>query len=779
MLVAGIWVLWFWFCLPNPLFDKPACTIIEASNGQLLGAKIAADGQWRFPRLDSIPEKFERAIITFEDKRFYSHPGIDLLAIGRAITQNIKNGRIVSGGSTLSMQVARLARRGRPRNFFQKTIEAIMTLRMEMRYSKKEILAFYASNAPFGGNVVGLGAASWRYFGKKPELLSWSEAATLAVLPNSPSLIHPGRNREALRRKRNRLLKKMLSTGVLDSNTYHLAISEPLPDRPHPLPRLAPHLLEKMAAGGYRGKLVRTTIDADLQSFANEVADRHNQLLKNNQIHNLAILILDVPAQTVLAYTGNARHTGRQHGQSVNIIEAPRSSGSILKPLLFASMLQEGELLPATLVPDIPTYLQNFRPENFSKTFDGVVPAREALSRSLNIPFVRLLQQYSVEKFHFQLKKLGLTTLEKEPGHYGLSLILGGAETTLWDLTNIYAGMARRLGHFYQNSGQYDETDFQPAVFTRDDSRNHRGKLVNSTSYLTADAIWLTFDAMKQLERPNELGDWQRFSSAQNIAWKTGTSHGFRDAWAVGISSRYAVGVWVGNADGEGRPGLTGIKVAAPILFEIFDHLPPCPWFDCPYDAMKRIATCRQSGYLAKKGCPVDSIWAAAAALNTPPCPYHELIHLDDTGHWQVNKSCPNIAGHIEYWFVLPPVEEYYYKPRHPEFRPLPPFHPDCQGTVVTDANPIELIYPPFKAMILVPVELDGFSGKAIFKAVHKNPGAVLYWHLDKKYIGTTSESHAMALNPGPGKHTLTLVDEQGHRLRQAFEIISKENRDN
>ena len=235
-LLLLLFFIWFWFSLPSPLSDKPTSMVLEAANGQLLGAKIAADGQWRFPKNEAVPEKFEQAIITFEDKRFYQHFGIDVRAIGRAVVQNVRSGKIVSGGSTLSMQVIRLSRGGKPRTFYQKLIEAILTLRLELGFSKKEILALYASNAPFGGNVVGLEAAAWRYYGKAPELLSWSEAATLAVLPNSPSMIHPGKNRQHLKAKRDRLLRQLLDLKKIDPTTHELAIEEPLPDRPKPLP---------------------------------------------------------------------------------------------------------------------------------------------------------------------------------------------------------------------------------------------------------------------------------------------------------------------------------------------------------------------------------------------------------------------------------------------------------------------------------------------------------------------------------------------------------------
>ncbi len=295
--VIGFALAYYWYCLPNPLFNDPTCIVLEDREGNLLGAKIAIDGQWRFPEVDSTPDKFNQAIITFEDKRFRSHPGFDILAFGRALRQNIKQKSIVSGGSTLTMQVIRLSRKGKPRSIWQKVIEVVLSTRLEIRCSKDEILALYASHAPFGGNAVGIDAAAWRYFGKTPGSMSWAEAATLAVLPNSPSIIHPGKNRNLLKSKRDRLLKKLLDSGLIDQTAFELSAEEPLPEKPLPLPRLAPHLLVR-AEKDVRSRKeksrtrIRTTIDPELQQNVTRLASRRNAILKHNEIHNLAVLVL-------------------------------------------------------------------------------------------------------------------------------------------------------------------------------------------------------------------------------------------------------------------------------------------------------------------------------------------------------------------------------------------------------------------------------------------------------------------------------------------------------
>lgn len=774
-------VLWL-FCLPKPLFQDPTSVVLEDRTGELLGAKIAADGQWRFPALDTLPsERYEKALIEFEDKRFYSHPGVDPFAFARAMRQNISGGRIISGGSTITMQVIRLARKDKPRNLYNKIVEACMATRLELGKSKRTILALYASHAPFGGNVVGLDAASWRYFGKSPRLLSWAEAATLAVLPNSPALIHPGRNRNALMEKRNRLLDRLFQKGIIDDTSCRLAKEEPLPDKPHPLPREAPHLLDRACAKYADPKApgparVHSTIQAELQKQVNEIVIRRHGMLIANGIHNMAALVLDVASGEVLAYVGNVPNAGAEHGEQVDVVVAPRSSGSILKPLLYALALQEGRILPGSLLSDVPVQLRDFKPENFGEQYEGVVPAHRALSRSLNVPFVHLLQEYGVERFHFALNKLQFSTIKKPPTHYGLSLILGGAETTLWDVTNCYASMARMLENFPEYNSRYSAKDFRHSTYLLDPSDDTPERLRREPSHFNAAAAWFAFEAMRRLERPSEQGDWESFGSGRPVAWKTGTSFGFRDAWAVGVTPRYAVGVWVGNADGEGRPGLIGVQAAAPVLFDIFELLRTDRWFYPPYDEMIQLPVCAKSGFQPLDICPRDSVWAPRSAVNAPACPYHETIHLDAGKQWRVHADCESPSAMVQQaWFVLPPLEEFFYVAKHADYQPLPPLRADCE--VKDNRPPMQLIYPRRATRIYVPVNLDGSISGTVFTVAHRTASKKIFWHLDEEFLGTTQNYHNMTLQPAPGPHRITLVDEDGYRLEQTFEIVAGKKR--
>jgi penicillin-binding protein 1C len=769
--ILSILFVWFLLCLPDPLFKDKTSTVLEDSNGELLTAQIAADGQWRFPYNNKVPQKFKECIIQFEDRSFYYHPGFNPFAFCRAIIQNLKAGKKMSGGSTITMQVIRLLRKGQKRTYLEKLIEIIQATRLELSESKNNILALYASNAPFGSNVIGIDAASWRYFGRSADKLSWSESATLAVLPNAPGLIYPGKNHERLRTKRNRLLDKLFTKGIIDKETCDLAKQEPLPGKPHPIPQLAPHLLQRASKDGGNGKRIRTTINGQLQNRVNEIIENHHKILKANEIHNACAIVIEVSTGNVMAYTGNTSNPGKpEYNSDVDVINAPRSTGSILKPFLFTSMLNDGELLPGTLIPDIPTQIAGYAPQNYNTTFDGAVPAKRALARSLNVPSVRMLQNYGIEKFNYNLKKIGMTTLTMPPDHYGLTIILGGAEAKLWDLTAMYASMARALNNYIPNGGKYNQNDLHPNNYIGTSQR--KPELV-SVNYFDAASIYLTFEAMVEVARPDEDAGWRQYTSANKVAWKTGTSFGFRDGWAIGVTPKYVVGVWVGNADGEGRPGLTGIQTAAPILFNIFSLLKSSPWFQLPFDEMEKVAICRKSGSRASDVCTEkDTIRIQRSGLRSEACPYHKMIHLDQSGGYRVNSHCENVNNmqHVS-WFILPPAMEWYYKSKNPSYKVLPPYRSDCE---IQGQGSMEIIYPKQFSKIYVPVEIDGSMGKTIFEVAHRRSDALIYWHLDGKYISSTRNIHQMGLTPDEGTHTLTLVDENGESLVEQFEILSK-----
>ena len=749
-LLLAFLLIWFYFCLPGELFKVPYSTVVTDRNEELLGARIASDGQWRFPPRHTVPGKIEACLIEFEDRHFYQHWGVNPLAVGRAIKQNLEQKRIVSGGSTLTMQTIRLAR-NKPRTFREKIIEMFWATRLEFRHSKKEILSLYVSHAPFGGNVVGLDAASWRYFGHPAEELSWAESATLAVLPNSPAMVHLSKSRQLLQDKRNKLLERLHKKGVIDASAYELALSEPLPQEPLPLPQIAPHLVSYFykTRNGHR---TVSTLNKGIQTRVEELVERWNKEFTQSDIRNIAVLVIDLPSNQVAAYCGNIHLNRSQTGNQVDVIRSPRSTGSILKPFLYYALLEEGSMLPHTLLPDIPININGFTPQNFDRQFEGAVPASEAIARSLNIPTVAMLQRYGVPKFHNFLKQIELSTLNKPSSHYGLSLILGGAEATLWDVTTAYADMGRCL------QGQ-ERTEC--TLLFADSLRKSQPDIFHPG------AVWQTFDAIKEVNRPEEI-DWHTIPSMQTIAWKTGTSFGFRDAWAVGVTARYAIGVWVGNATGEGKPGLVGARTAGPVMFDVFNLLPASPWFQRPPGELIEAEVCRQSGHLKGRFCTeTDTLLILPAGLKTEACPYHHPVNLSADETFRIYENCTNTEPTVQKsWFILPPVWEWYYKQHHPEYKTLPPFKPGCGEDNIQS---MQFIYPSMNARVYLPKQMDGSRGEMTFELVHSNPNATVFWHLDNTYLTQTQDFHKLSLQPATGKHSMTAVDNEGNTVSVTF----------
>ncbi|GIZ15693.1 penicillin-binding protein 1C [Capnocytophaga catalasegens] len=756
-ILLGIILIAYFFCLPKQLFNQTYSTIVESREGKLLGAKIALDGQWRFPERDSIPLRFEKALLLYEDEYFYYHWGINPVSIGKALGQNIRQGHIVRGGSTLTQQVIRLARQKSNRTYIEKIIEAIQATRLEFRYSKQKILALYASHAPFGGNVVGIDMAAWRYFGLRPEQLSWAESTLLAVLPNAPGLIYPGTRQLKLKEKRDKLLLKLYQKKIIDLQTYELAILEPLPEKPHPLPQEAPHFVERVAQE-QQGTLLKSTLDFFLQQRVNEIVAKYYTLYKQFEVYNMAVLITDVKTHQIVAYIGNTP-TDKDHQKDVDITRAPRSTGSILKPFLYGAMLDTGELLPSEIVPDVPTHISGYTPQNFEQTYEGAVPANEALTKSLNIPFVLLLQKFGLYRFYEHLQKHHLTNINKHPDHYGLSLILGGAESNLWDISQAYTNMASELNYFNQNK-MYKNPYFVPLQY-------HLQQKLPPTSashtknILSAGAIWRTFETLTQVNRPLYDSAWRYYNSSQRIAWKTGTSFGNRDAWAVGITAGYVVSVWVGNASGEGRPELTGANNASPILFDIFGILPKHNWFEPPLDDLETYTICANSGLLASEICPKQTIKSVAKAPEAKLCNYHKLVHLSKDKKYQVNTDCDswqNIS--TESYFVLPPIMEWYYKKNHINYKSLPPLRTDCASS--DKQSVLDFIYPKHGSVIYQTTGFGGLAQPIVSKIAYTGKDSV-FWYLDDQFLGQTLHYHEMTFRTTKGEHFLKIIDNQGN----------------
>ena len=739
-------------CIPVPRFDDPYSTVLTDKNGELLGAVIADDGQWRFPGSGDYSSKYVACLLEYEDQHFFSHPGFNPVSFVQALIQNAKAGQVVRGGSTLSMQVVRMARKNPPRTYGEKLLEVVLALRLELHYSKKDILDLYASHAPFGGNVVGIDAAAWRYFHTTPDQLSWAEAATLAILPNAPAMIHPGKDRQRLLEKRDALLQRMPDSDVwiprrfhvphLDQEDCELALMESLPAKPYDMPMLAYHYLMQLEKT-HKGEQIQSSLDRSLQQSIEGVMNSHYQVNHQNEIENAAVYVLDYHTNEVVAYVGN--NLQAHDAAMVDMVKAQRSTGSILKPFLFAAMLDEGTLLPTMLLPDVPMSLSGFTPRNYSGQYWGAVPANVALQHSLNAPFVSLLKDYGHQRFHTLLRRLNLSGVIFDADHYGLSLIVGGAEASLYDLVNAYGRMA----------------------VTLDDSIQVEEK----ASLFSPAAVAITFDVMKGLTRPSSQIGWSAFASSRSVAWKTGTSHGFKDAWTIGITDHYVIGVWVGNSDGEGRPGLTGVGVAAPLMFDVAALLKDSYTYPSSTPDAVEIEVCEDTGYPASDICKkTKKVMMPDVEPKLGVCPYHRKVFLDSTRQYAVLPDCyPVDQRCYETYLVLPPVQEWFFKHHSPAYRPMPQMFPGCAS-----AHPDEVmgfVYPKADAKVTIPIGIKGDRQQVIFEIAHRHPEKKIYWTVNDTYFGQTRLNHQMPIDVEKGTYVLRCVDEDGVELYRKFMV--------
>lgn len=727
-------------CIPVPRFNPSFSTIVLSSDERLLGACIADDEQWRFPASNNYSDKYTGCLLEYEDNWFFLHPGVNPSSLIESARVNRKAGRIVRGGSTISMQVVRMSRNNPKRTYGEKILEIVLALRLELHYSKTTILNMYAANAPFGGNVVGIDAAAWRYFNTTPDKLTWAEAATLAVLPNSPSLVNVERGRAELKEKRNALLARMVDSKAFipknrrvpfTEDDYELSLEENIPDKPFAMPMSTYHYMHQLKAE-HPGELIKTDIDYNLQQRVCEIVKTHHDANAANLFENYGVYVYDHVDDKVVAYVGN--ELTASNAASVDMVKAQHSTGSILKPFLYAASIDAGELLPNMILPDIPFSAGGYTPHNFSGTFCGAEHADVALARSLNAPFVYLLRDFGYKRFHMLLKQLHLSGIRYPADHYGLSIILGGAEASLYDVVNAYAHLA-------------DCYNGKEGLFSRE-------------------AAAYAFTAMTNVNRPEGIGQHRR------LAWKTGTSFGFRDAWAVGVSNRYVIGVWCGNASGEGRPGLIGLQAAAPLLFDVYYSLNDECSFAEPTNGTP-VEVCVRSGYPKSEYCTdTRTIFMPDVEIQTGSCPYHKKVYFNSARTHRVMPSCHDADDIVsENVFVLPPVMEWFYKQQLVPYTELPPLLDECRSI---DDDAMSFIYPETSVNIVIPKDISGRGQMIVFRIAHRDRNATVFWTINDDYLGQTQGNHEMPVSVAPGTYSLHCVDDSGRELVRRFTVEEK-----
>ena len=729
---------------PIPNLGLAYSKVVYDKNGQLLSTKIATDEQWRFPIDEDLPKPLEQAIVHFEDEYFYWHPGVNPISIVKAMYLNIKAKKIVRGGSTITMQVMRMYYGNRRRTFFQKTIEMLGALKLSVLYSKKEVLKMWASVAPFGGNTVGASTAAWRYFNRDLDQLSWAEYATLAVLPNTPSKIHTHRNVAALKKKRDFLLRKLHENKLFDNTELELALDEEVQFEQKSLPQQSIHFMEFMSQKYPEKNIYHSTIDPVYQELLNDILNEYSAIYQFDGIENAAAIVVDIQQNEVVAYVGNTKYKGTAM-RFVDCVQAPRSYGSLLKPLLYTYAIDQGYFLPNELVKDIPTNIKGFIPKNFDRKYRGVVPMDQMVSHSLNIPAVRILNYVGLESFHHLLTRdLGFSYINKNPNHHGLSLILGGAECSMWEIGRAYKGLVR-------NQLELDNAYNPVKCLQEEEDEKYPFKFHPKAS-------WYALKAMMSLNRPKEEQHFGKMGG-QKIAWKTGTSYGHRDAWAVGTNNRYVVAVWVGNEKGGGVYNLTGVKKAGPVLFRIMRHL------DSEGDIKernvwaKKVLVCSQSGMLKGNLCTeTHTLFVPKNAHQLRNCDHHKIVYDE------------NAVSLKDTFYYLKPVENYYYKQYFGQSLALPAYAYAKNEL----GSPLKIVYPQAKSVILVPKKLDQQYAQIECRASSAIKESTLFWFLDGKFLQKTTTTHKIHLNLDNNEHTLLINDSFGNKDQVTFSVVRR-----
>lgn len=739
------------------LFPDDYSRIVIDRNGNILRATCATDGQIRFrPDGKKLPSKYITAVTTIEDRRFFYHPGVDPFSIINACVSNIRAGKKLRGGSTITMQVVRLSD-SRPRTYISKVVECICAIRLSLQKSKMDILRLYAAHVPMGGNVVGIWSASRYYFGKPLEEITWAEAALFTVLPNNPSMINIKKQRSKLKLKRDRALRILFERGHIDSITCVLSMGEPLPQPQNRIPFEACHFAQKIL-NSFDGDFFSTTLDKKIQCDVESIIGRYSREYREYGVVNISALIINTQTNEVLAYAGSQGYNDTVNSGRVDGVMALRSSGSLLKPLLVAKALDRGPWLLQSRIQDVPTFYGTFAPSNASKDFQGIVTVEQMLIQSLNVPAVRLLYDYGQADFYRDLKEMGVNSLFRSADGYGLSLILGGAEVSLWDMCKIYCGLG--------NGGVIRPT----RILTMDKEKK------DSLRLCSPGASWLVLSTISKLNRPDNESYWQLFSDKVPVAWKTGTSYGQKDAWAVGVNKQWTIGVWVGNFTGEGNNFLGGAVSAGPVLLSLFRQLTDLTkpvWFQCPEYDLKRVNVCAATGYLPGPSCPQSiTVLQPSGAWKTEQCSWHRKIVIDRVSGYEVCSRCwQGIERKDTALLIYPAAAAEIMRSKGMKSDVMPSHLSFCTA-VQNRKNAVNIEYPIEGITLFIPRGLNGDHQKIVCKASSQTDSP-LFWYLDGKYVGKTNDVHTLAIGCETGNHILSVFDKEGGEEKVGFGVVT------
>ncbi|GAB4299859.1 MAG: penicillin-binding protein 1C [Myxococcota bacterium] len=734
-------------------FERPSSAVVFDRNGNLLRVFLSDDDKWRIKKpLKEVSSELKRLVLLYEDRGFYRHPGVNPFSIARAAYQNISAGRIVSGGSTITMQVARMIE-PRERTVAAKLIESFRALQIELNFTKDGILELYLNIAPYGGNIEGAGAAALIYFGKDARELSLGEAALLAAIPNAPSKMRPDRFPQNALRAKDKLLNILHNRGDIGEKEFKDALAEPLLLDRKQMPFLAPHITTILKNRYPESKRIVSTIDIQTQSVVEKILKRHVESLRAKGISQASVVVIDNLTAEALALVGSYEFFEKEHSGQVNGFIAPRSPGSTLKPFVYALALDRGLLSPSSMLADIPISYGAYSPENFDAKFRGVVSLETALKLSLNIPAVNTLASLGKEGLYPFLKRAGVSTLVNPESDYGLAMVLGGCEMNLLELTNLYS--------IFSRGGK-----FIPYKLVKGEEGEERQLLSPATAYIITEIL-------ADLRRPDMPNCWQFAPNIPKVAWKTGTSYGHKDAWSVGYNRRYSVGVWVGNFSGRGSPELLGSEAGAPLLFEIFNALPDVnaeDWFEPP-DGVGEREVCGVSGMAKGEHCPVGvRAYYIKEVSPTKTCDMHIALDIDErTGNSLCSRCREGKEHHKETFEIWGGDVAVWLKKNGYPVREIPPHNPDCRAPLSGGAPVIKSPQPDCEYFIREGTPLE--YQKIKLAASVGNDVEKLFWFIDGELFFAGSPEDEVFYPPTLGRHTLLCADNYGRTSKVTLTV--------
>lgn len=742
--VAGYFAILKFVPFPYSAIEKIGYsrTILDRE-GNLLRAFLGEGDRWLLPvGLDEVNPDFVEATLAIEDKRFYEHFGVDVQAVLRAVKLNLMNRRVISGASTLSMQVIRILE-GRDRSFLNKIIETVHAIHLEMLYTKDEILRFYFELAPYGGNIHGVKAASLRYFKKLPQDLSLSECALLAGLPQSPTYLRPDRYPERAKQRRDRVLSSMLENKFITEEEYRIAKSDPVVAGNYAFPFQAPHFTRFVSANS-KDQAVVTSLDSNLQRFAETAIKDMVGRLESSGVSNGAVVIIENKTGKIRAMAGSVDFFSEENSGQINGSLSLRCPGSALKPFTYAIGFDKGLYTPRMILADVPVQYNGYQPLNYDKHYRGPVSVREALVDSLNIPAVEVLDKVGYQNLYSVLKKAGVTTLSKPPSHYGMALTLGSGDINLLQLTNAYASFAR-LGIF------------KPYSFIENE------KVEDEKRIFSEGASFLIADILSDSNRFHDT-EYHHDKTHPKFAFKTGTSYGHRDAWTIGYNPDYTIGVWLGNFSGKSSKALVGLPAAAPVVARVFDYVyakKQAPWYDKP-DSIGEREVCALDGKPATElsSVVVTDYFIKGVSVSLPS-DIHKKIAIDKETGLVLNDQLKYEREYTEEVFEIWPEKlQTWAKQNRAGYKELPQYLEQENRMVNLDKNRPKIISPShgteyFKLNNQMNDQL------ALLADAGFDSGA-LFWFVDDKFYQKSIAGQKVFWNMLDGDHKIAVVDANG-----------------